>query len=77
MIDALISLIQDVISPLQWSLSWVNILEIAFIAVILLVFYQKFIKNTQSEKLVKGLLLAHLEKMMIMKSMLSRKLSKL
>lgn len=53
MIDALISLIQDVISPLQWSLSWVNILEIAFIAVILLVFYQKFIKNTQSEKLVK------------------------
>ena len=55
MIDALISLIQDVISPLQWSLSWVNILEIAFIAVILLVFYQKFIKNTQSEKLVKGL----------------------
>ena len=54
MIDALISLIQDVISPLQWSLSWVNILEIAFIAVILLVFYQKFIKNTQSEKLVKG-----------------------
>ena len=55
MIDALISLIQDVISPLQWSLSWVNILEIAFIAVILLVFYQKFIKKTQSEKLVKGL----------------------
>ena len=55
MIDALISLIQDVISPLQWSLSWVNILEIAFIAVILLVFYQKFIKNTQSEKLVIGL----------------------
>lgn len=53
--DALISLIQDILSPLQWSLNWVNILEIAFIVVILFVFYQKFIKNTQSEKLVKGL----------------------
>ena len=55
MIDALISLIQDIISPLQWSLNWINILEIAFIAGILLFFYQRFIKNTQSEKLVKGL----------------------
>ena len=55
MIDALISLIQDIISPLQWSLSWVNIFEIAFIACILFFVYQKFIKNTQSEKLVKGL----------------------
>ena len=56
MIDAVISLIQDVLSPIQWSLNWVNILEVLFIVVILLVFYQKFIKNTQSEKLVKGLL---------------------
>ncbi len=55
MVDALISLIQDILSPLQWSLSWINVLEIAFIAGILLVFYKKFIKNTQSEKLVKGL----------------------
>lgn len=55
MFDALISLIQDLLSPLQWSLNWINVLEIAFIAVILLVFYQKFIKDTQSEKLVKGL----------------------
>ena len=56
MTDAIISLIQDVLSPIQWSLNWVNILEVLFIVVILLVFYQKFIKNTQSEKLVKGLL---------------------
>ncbi len=55
MIDELFSLIQDIISPLQWSLNWINILEIALIAVILLIFYQKFIRNTQSEKLVKGL----------------------
>ena len=56
MTDAIISLIQDVLSPIQWSLNWVNILEVLFIVAILLVFYKKFIKNTQSEKLVKGLL---------------------
>ena len=55
MIDALFSLIQDIISPLQWSLNWINLLEIAFIAGILLFFYRRFIRNTQSEKLVKGL----------------------
>lgn len=55
MTDALISLIQDILSPLQWSLNWINVLEIGFIVVILFVFYQKFIKDTQSEKLVKGI----------------------
>ena len=55
MFDALISLIQDILSPLQWSLTWVNIIEIALIGIILFIFYRKFIKNTQSEKLVKGL----------------------
>ena len=54
-LDAIISLIQDILSPLQWSFSWVNILEIAFIVIILLFFYQKFIRNTPSERLVKGL----------------------
>lgn len=55
MTDALISLIQNILSPLQWSLNWINVLEIGLIVVILFVFYQKFIKDTQSEKLVKGL----------------------
>ena len=55
MTDALISSVQDILSPLQWSLNWINVLEIGFIVVILFVFYQKFIKDTQSEKLVKGL----------------------
>ena len=55
MTDALITLVQDILSPLQWSLNWINVLEIGFIVVILFVFYQKFIKDTQSEKLVKGL----------------------
>lgn len=55
MTDALISLVQDILSPLQWSLNWINVLEIGLIVIILFVFYQKFIKDTQSEKLVKGL----------------------
>ncbi len=55
MIEGLIALIQSVLSPLQRSLNWVNILEICFIGLILFVFYRKFIKNTQSENLVKGL----------------------
>ena len=55
MVDAFISLVHEILSPLQWSLNWVNAIEIAFIAIILLVFYKKFIRNTQSEKLVKGI----------------------
>ncbi len=55
MIDGLISLIHSFFSPLQWTLNWINILEILFIAAVLFIFYQKFIKNTQSENLVKGL----------------------
>lgn len=39
---------------LDLSFSWVNFVEITIIALILFVFYQKFIKNTQSEKFVKG-----------------------
>lgn len=55
MIDGLIAFFQSILSPLRWSLNWVNILEICFIILVLFVFYQKFIKDTQSEKLVKGL----------------------
>lgn len=56
MTDALISIIQDLVSPLQSSLNWVNFVEIFIIVAVLLTFYRKFIQNTQSEKLVKGLL---------------------
>ena len=55
MTDTLMTLFQNVLSPLKWSLTWINVIEILFIVAILLVFYQKFIKNTQSEKLVKGI----------------------
>ncbi len=54
-IDTIFAFIHSIFSPFQGSLNWVNILEICFIALILYVFYRKFIQNTQSEKLVKGL----------------------
>ncbi len=37
------------------SLSWLNIGEVVIIAITLLYIYRRFIRNTQSEKLVKGL----------------------
>ena len=55
MIEGFIAFIHSILSPTNWSLNWVNILEICFIVSIVLVFYRKFIQNTQSETLVKGL----------------------
>ena len=55
MIDGLFAFIHNILSPIQAGFNWVSVLEICFIAVILFVFYRKFIQNTQSEKLVKGL----------------------
>lgn len=55
MIDTLLSFVKNALSPFQWSLNWVNVLQILFIGLLLFVFYRKFIRNTQSEKLVKGL----------------------
>lgn len=55
MIDGLTALLHSFLSPFQSSFNWINILEILFIAGILLIFYKKFIRNTQSENLVKGL----------------------
>ena len=55
MIDTFIAIIQSIIGQLKWSLSWINIFEILIIASSLFLFYRKFIKNTSSEKLVKGI----------------------
>ena len=55
MISKLFSFITGLFNPFNWSLNWVNVLQILFIGLIILVFYRKFIKNTQSEKLIKGL----------------------
>lgn len=54
MLDEILKYLQMQIGMLDLSFSGTNVLEILFIAVILLVFYKKFIKNTQSEKFVKG-----------------------
>lgn len=58
------------LSALQLTFSWVNIIEVLIIVIFLLLLYQKFIKGTQSEKLVKGifiLLLAWLFSEMLIK----------
>ncbi len=55
MIETVLAFIQGIVGQLKWSLTWVNIVEILIIASTLFLFYQRFIKNTSSEKLVKGL----------------------
>ena len=55
MFDELLKYLQMQIGMMDLSFSGTNVLEILVIAVILWVFYSKFIKNTQSESLVKGL----------------------
>jgi diadenylate cyclase len=58
MLDEILLLFQNLIG--SWHLyikdtfGWKNIFEICIIVAILIVFYKKFIKNTHSEKFVKG-----------------------
>ena len=55
MINEILTFIQKQIGLLDWSFNFTNVAEILVIAGILYAFYKKFIKNTQSEKFVKGL----------------------
>lgn len=55
MFDTLFLTIQEILGSLRHTFNWVNFVEIGIIVVILLAFYRNFIKNTQSEKLFKGL----------------------
>ena len=58
------------LGTLQITFSWVNVVELSIIGAFLLLLYQKFIRGTQSEKLVKGifiLLLAWLFSEMLIK----------
>lgn len=55
MLEYLLNFIKVSFENTFLSLSWVNVIEICFIAITLLLVYQRFIRNTQSEKLVKGL----------------------
>ena len=58
MIENLLLLFQNLIGNwhiyIKDTFGWKNIFEVCVIAAILVVFYQKFIKNTNSEKFVKG-----------------------
>lgn len=53
--NELLIFFKDIIAPLHGSLNWVNFVEIGIIVFILFYLYKKFIQNTQSEKLFKGL----------------------
>ena len=55
MINDILNFIHSQIGALDWSFSFTNVAEILIIVGILYAFYKKFIKNTPSEKFVKGL----------------------
>ena len=58
MIDKILAGFQNLIidwhTYIRGTFGWKNIFEVLIIVSILMVFYRKFIKNTQSEKFVKG-----------------------
>lgn len=56
MINDLLVFFQSQIKALHWSFSWLNVSEVLIIVLTVFAFYKKFIKNTQSEKLVRGIL---------------------
>ena len=54
MISEISAFFQSLIAPMDLVFNWTNLAEICVIIAILWLFYKKFIKNTQSEKFVKG-----------------------
>ena len=55
MFNDILSYLQFQIGAMDLSFNWTNLLEVLVIVGILYAFYKKFIKNTQSEKFVKGI----------------------
>lgn len=55
MLHDLLTFFQSQIKALNWSFTWLNVSEVLIIVAVVFAFYRKFIKNTQSEKLVKGI----------------------
>ena len=55
MFNDILAYLQFQLASMDLSVSWTNVLEILVIVGILFVFYKKFIKDTQSEKFVKGI----------------------
>lgn len=56
MIDTLFDTFNSQVPKMDLSFNLLNISEILIISIVVFAFYKKFIKNTQAEKLVKGLL---------------------
>ena len=54
MISEIAAYFQSLIAPMELAFNWTNLAEICVIIAILWFFYKRFIKNTQSEKFVKG-----------------------
>ena len=54
MISEISAYFQSLLAPMDLAFNWTNLAEIGVIIAILWFFYKKFIKNTQSEKFVKG-----------------------
>lgn len=57
MINEIFAYLTNYISNLEMAFNWSDFVQIAFLTCVLLFFYRKFIKNTSSEKFVKGLLI--------------------
>lgn len=57
MINDIFSFILKYIGNLEMSFNWSDFIQVAFLVSVMLVVYKKFIKNTSSEKFVKGLLI--------------------
>ena len=55
MINDILAFLYKQLGSLDWAFTFTNVFEILIIAGILYTFYKKFIKNTPSEKFVKGL----------------------
>lgn len=55
MLHDLLTFFQLQLKELNWTFNWINVFEVLLIVSVVFTFYKKFIKNTQSEKLVKGI----------------------
>ena len=47
--------LQSQLKAMHWTFNWLNVSEVLVIVIVVFGFYRRFIKNTQSEKLVKGI----------------------
>lgn len=55
MLHDLLTLVHSQLKVVHWSFTWINVSEVLIIFATILIFYRKFIKNTQAEKLVRGI----------------------